>query len=219
MIDAHLRLPQTAWTCQCCPSLYHIYPADKAFNENKLHFSSFLETLIPFMIKCHQKTLTAWTHQTFSIWALRWVSLKAIDSICLPNIFESEKIVGSSNIRDLQSIKLATCRYLASCRDLRNCQTERQMSAAHIISTLGNPCNVLFYPDFYSPSSRLVRSWKCQRTSPRQRRGRTRSSARWTRTWTENSPSKSLLRFGLVPFLSISFVRGNAREGNLANVV
>ena len=84
----------------------------------------------------------------------------------------------------------------------------------------GQPLLPVSRPSSYlhSYSSRLGRSWKCQRTSRRQRRGRTRSSARWTRTWTANSHLRSLLRFGHLPFLCISFVRGCAREGNLAKV-
>ena len=115
----------------------------------------------------------------------------------------------ASNIRDLQSIQTANLSIFAKLH-LPNCQTKRQMSGAHIIPTQTATLLQVAMPSSYlwSHSSRLGRLWKCQRTSRRQRRGRTRSSARWTRTWTANSHSRSLLRFGRVPFLCISFVHG-----------
>ena len=53
------------------------------------------------------------------------------------------------------------------------------------------PCIRLFYFD----RLRLGRWWKCRRTSQLRRNGRTKSSGRWTRTWTANSLLKNLLRF------------------------
>ena len=115
-----------------------------------------------------------------------------------------------------KAFKLPTCRYLPSCI----CQTAKRKGKClvHISSPhRRQPLLQVAMPSSYlwSHSSRLGRLWKCQRTSRRQRRGRTRSSARWTRTWTANSHSRSLLRFGRVPFLCISFVHGYVSEGNL----
>ena len=54
------------------------------------------------------------------------------------------------------------------------------------------PCIRLFHFD----RLRLGRWWKCRRTSQLRRNGRTKSSGRWTRTWTASSPLRSSLRSG-----------------------